>query len=292
MIERRLEAEEWRFGPLVGPPHFFAEDLAAAKRRVLFILLYANGAILIFSGTAGYFLAGKTLKPIEGAMEEQKRFVADASHELRTPLTALKTSMEVALRDKKMPLKEARKTIKESLEDIDNLQSLTNGLLNLTHYQDNDGRLVFEEVDLAEVIKKAYKKISPLAKKKGVEIEFQVDTSQIEANKESLEEMLVIFLDNAIKYTSEGGKVTVRAKFEKRYAVLEIKDTGIGIDKKDLPHIFDRFYRVDKSRSETGFGLGLSIAKRIIDLHRGSIDVSSTIGKGTTFTIKLSLKHA
>lgn len=273
----------------------FTEDIEMAKKRVVLNLLVINGAILAISAVAGYFLAGKTLRPIETALEEQKRFVADASHELRTPLTALKTSMEVALRDKKMSLKEAKKVIKSNLEDIDGLQSLSSNLIRLANYQSNGQNLVFGNVDIAEVIKKAYRKILPLVKERDIFLTLRVRNQIIRANEESLEEMMLIFLDNGIKYTPKGGKVTVTTRVAGKHALIEVKDAGIGIAKEDIPHIFDRFYRADQSRSKdevSGFGLGLSLAKRIIEIHKGSVEVSSVLGRGTTFTIKLPLKHS
>jgi len=296
----------------ITPRYFFAEDFEEAKRRLLFNLLLINGTILGISALAGYFLAGKTLRPIENALEEQKRFVADASHELRTPLTALKTSMEVALRDKKMTLDEAKKVLKDNLEEADSLQSLSDKLLSLARYQSNGHSLNFKEVDIKDVVEKVAKKISPLAKEKGVELVTQVKSQKLVANKESLEEMVLIFLDNGVKYTPRGGKVTVEGGLNKRGYVIQVKDTGIGIAKDDLPHVFDRFYRADQSRARahlrggrlslrshdssdggevSGFGLGLSLAKRIIEIHKGTVEVESVLGKGTTFTIRLPLKQ-
>jgi len=132
----------------------------------------------------------------------------------------------------------------------------------------------------------------PLAKEKNIEIKAKVKKQNIQANRESLEEMMLIFLDNAVKYSFPKGKVMVKTKIDKKHLILEIKDMGIGIAKKDIPQIFDRFYRVDQSRSKEnipGYGLGLSLAKRIIEIHKGSVAVSSALGKGTAFTIKLPL---
>jgi len=277
------------------PRFFIVEDLEQAKRRLVINLLMINGAIFGFSFLLGYFLAGKTLKPIEQALEEQKRFVADASHELRTPLTALKTSMEVALRDKMTALKETKNLIKSNLEEINSLQSLANNLLSLANYQTNGQNLIFEEINIAEIIKNTQRKILPLAKEKNLGIKLFVEPKKIEANKESLESMVLIFLDNAVKFTLPKGKVTVTSFADKRWLFIKVKDTGIGISQADLPHIFDRFYRADQSRSKnkvSGFGLGLSLAKKIIEIHKGSVEVSSILGKGTTFTIKLPLKHS
>lgn len=275
----------------------FVEDLEATKRRVALNLLMINGVILGLSAVAGYLLAGKTLKPIEAAMEEQKRFVGDASHELRTPLTALKTSIEVALREKRTTAKEAKAVLKSSLEDIDSLESLTDDLLSLTQYKQGNSTFVFQPSDISEVVENAYKKIKPLAKKKNIEVAVSLGTKgqALQGDKKSLGKMVLIFLDNAVKYTPKGGKVLVTTKSDNRNLIVKIKDTGIGISKEDISHIFDRFYRVDQSRSKdivAGFGLGLSLAKRIIELHKGSVEVESVEGKGTTFTVKLPLKHS
>ena len=333
-MERGFRRVEMRFraGELGIPlPRHFAftekispqlvEDLRLAKKKLILDLLVVDGIIFGFSATAGYFLAGKTLRPIEKVMEEQKRFVADASHELRTPLTALKTSIEVALREKRITAKEAKSVLKSSLEDIAGLESLSNSLLKLARYQQGNGSLVFEPVNINKVAKNAFKKISPLAEKKRIRFRTRTSAISLQANEQSLEEMLVIFLDNAVKYTPKGGAVSLSAKSDKNSLVIKVKDTGIGISKEEIPHIFDRFYRVDQSRSRKrlrgdrlerskssalpagrhgssdgesagGFGLGLSLAKRIIELHKGSVEVESTKGKGTTFTIKLPVKHS
>lgn len=295
-LERGFIRAEMRFRGRETDLRFsFTEDLEAAKKRVALNLLMINGAILTISAVAGYLLAGKTLTPIELALEEQKRFVADASHELRTPLTALKTSIEVALRKKRLVDKDARAIMESSLEDIDGLESLANNLLSLTQYQQGNSTFVFQQTDINEVVENAHKKISPLAKKKNIKINLRISGQVLEANSQSLEEMMLIFLDNAVKYTPKGGKVVVTTKLDRKNLIIKIKDTGIGISKENISHIFNRFYRVDQSRSKEnvpGFGLGLSLAKRIIDLHKGSVEVESKVGKGTTFIVKLPLKHS
>jgi len=290
---RRLE-DEPPFG--ADRPRFFWLDpelIAETKQRLIFNLALSNLAILGASTLAGYFLAGRTLEPIENSLEEQKRFIADASHELRTPLTALKTSMEVSLKDQKMSLTQAKNLIKDNLQQINGLQSLSNKLLSLARYQSNGHSLDFNKINLGQLIDKVVKKISPLAKEKGIELGVKSLNQPLNANEESLEEMLLILLDNAVKYTPKGGKVTVETEINKKWLILKVKDTGIGIAKEDLPHLFDRFYRADQSRTKekvAGFGLGLSLAKKIMEIHRGRIEVASTLGKGSTFTLKLPLK--
>jgi two-component system sensor histidine kinase CiaH len=265
------------------------QDFDLTKRRVIFNLLAANGMILAVSALASYFLAGKALEPIAVAMEEQKRFVADASHELRTPITALKASIEVTLRDKKLTLKKARDTFKSNLEDINALHLLTSHLLNLTNFQANHQPLTLEKIKVGKIVKNASQKILPLAKKKKIKLDLAVKKQTILAHRESFEKMILIFLDNAVKYTPKNGRITISTKTTRKNLLIKVKDTGVGIAKKDLPRIFDRFYRAPPSRSKnkvSGFGLGLSLAKKIIELHRGTVKVTSTLGKGTTFTIK------
>ncbi len=292
VIENKLDLPHQGLGPPPGRTEFFIEDIQKARKEILILLAYTNAVILGISAAAGYFLAGKTLAPIEKAMEEQKRFVADASHELKTPLTALQTSIEVALRDKKLKLKDAKKTLQGSLTDIDKLTNLSNNLLALARMQQNGQNLVFEKVNIKKVVDEIAQKFTPLAKKKKVTLTTKTKNYSLKANQESLEKLISILLDNAIKYTPAKGKVNVSVQKEGKCLILKVKDTGIGIAKKDLPHIFDRFYRVDTSRSKTkadGFGLGLSIAKEIVKLHHGSISVSSQLGKGATFAVKLPL---
>jgi signal transduction histidine kinase len=164
----------------------------------------------------------------------------------------------------------------------------------LANLQSNGQSLGLQKIDMAGLAKEAYRKILPLAAAKKIELKTKLAKQTVLGDKESLEEMLLIFLDNAVKYTPKGGKVGLATKTQGKHLVTTITDNGIGITKADLPHIFDRFYRADQSRSKQkadGFGLGLSLAKKIIELHHGSVKVASTVRKGTTFTIKLPLKQ-
>ncbi len=292
-IERRLDLRQRGFFPPPGQDRFFIEDLREAETKVLLVLVYTNVVILIFSSVAGYFLAGMTLRPIENAMEDQKRFVADASHELRTPLTALQTSIEVALRDKKIDLDEALFTLKDSLTDVKKLTILTTDLLSLTKYQQNGMKEYFEKVDLGSVVSESVKKVAPMIKNKKITLNVDSNKVLLKGSRESLEKLVTILLDNAVKYTSEKGKISVNFKTKGNHVLFTVADTGIGIPKKDVPLVFERFYRSDASRSKvkvSGFGLGLSIAKSIVDMHHGTIGVESEEGKGSTFTVKLPIE--
>lgn len=292
VIGMRLEQGGMRMGHGKEPVHHFAEDIKEAQRQVSIILIYTNGVVLVISGIAGYFLAGKTLRPIETAMDDQKRFITDASHEVKTPLTAMRTSIEVALRDKKLTLKEAKNTLKGNLEDIDDLKSLTNNLLELTRYQQNGDNLSFEEIDLKKLVNSSLNKMLPLAEKKKIKVVKRLNKTVISANEESIKRLISILFDNATKYTPKDGKINVSVSKRNRYALLVVKDNGSGIPEDDIPFIFDRFYRSDKARTKVssgGYGLGLSIAKRIVDVHNGTIRAESTPEKGTTFTVRLPI---
>jgi len=292
VIENRLNQKAPRGWRIQGPVHeYFLQDLHDARTGLLLMLVYANGMILLLSFAAGYYLAGKTLTPIEKAMNKQKRFIADAGHELKTPLTALHTSIEVALRDKNLNLKEARKVLKSGLDDVEGLNKLANDLIRLNLYQVGNG-VSSERVNTKKIMANVRKKISPLAKKRGVRVGYEVKDFNIKANKESLEKLITILLDNAVKYTSKGGKVKLNIRKRSRSAIITIEDSGVGIAKKDKRRIFERFYRVDSSRSKDkveGYGLGLSMAKQIIELHKGTISVKSKLGKGSTFIVKLPI---
>ena len=272
---------------------YFDQSLKEARQNILKRIVFIDFLILSASAILGYFLAGKTLAPIEKVMAKQKRFITDASHELRTPLTALKTATEVVLRDKKLTTNKAKRIFRDNLEEVDNLSSLVNKLLSLTRYQENGQILTKTTFSLKELVGLAGKKITPLAKKKKITLKFRLAPGEIRADRVALEEALLIFLDNAVKYTPVEGKILVTTKKAGNSWQILVKDNGIGIAPKDLPYIFERFWRADQARqkeTQDGYGLGLSLAKEIISLHQGKIDVESKVGKGTTFTITLPQK--
>jgi len=271
-------------------PEEFVEIINLAKRRFALQLLIINGGILFLAGTAGYFLAGKTLQPIEVMVDEQKRFVADASHELRTPLTSIKTEVEVALRDKKLKLVDAKELLKSNLTEIDKMKYFSDNLLALSRYEASGRDLSMEDVDLAEAVRQAIERNAPQAREKKISIKEDLSAVTVKGNPQSLVELISILINNAIKYSPEGKEVRVSVRIKGKKAVIEVRDQGIGISEKEIPHIFDRFYRADSSRNKTivdGYGLGLSIAKSIVDAHKGEIKVESEVGKGSRFIVVL-----
>ncbi|MGA2911015.1 MAG: HAMP domain-containing sensor histidine kinase [Candidatus Levyibacteriota bacterium] len=261
-----------------------------AKLRVLEALFGVNVVILFLSALSGYFLAGRTLRPIKNMLDEQNRFISDASHELNTPLTALKTSLEVNLRNKDLNPETAREVLKSNLEDVNSLQSLSEELMGLIMYQKQNGNFKLTKIALPDIIKTAIEQVQSLADKKRISIKVDAPKTFVMGDEKSLTQLLVILLDNAIKYTDGKSPINLTVKKDTSEINIIVKDGGVGIKKEDLPHIFDRFYRADRSRSKQrigGYGLGLSIAKRIVTLHNGSIGVESEIGKGSIFTVTL-----
>lgn len=264
-----------------------SETIEAARLRIISALGLINLSILVVSGLGGYLLAGLTLEPISEMVRKQKEFVGNASHELRTPLTSLKTEIEVALRDKGLSLADYKKLLQSNLEDVNNMQRLSNYLLGLGKYENSETDLELTGIDLASVIAKVVKTIKPVADKKKIKIVAKLSKTKVYGNEQALAELATILIENAIKYSGDSKVVEVKTK-EK--GILEVKDFGIGIAKEDIPHIFERFYRSEHSRSKEktdGFGLGLSIAKPIVDKLNGKIKVKSKLGRGTTFSVIL-----
>lgn len=265
------------------------EQIHQARDRVKNNLLLYNLAILLAGGVVSYFLARRTLEPIEQAVENQNRFTADASHELRTPLTAIKTEIEVALREKELKPKEMQELLQSNLEEVQKLQNLASGLLKLAQ-QDEQSNRHFAEHALAEILEEARSRVEKNAAAKKISIELEPTDERIFVEQWGLTELLTILLDNAVKYSPEESLVAVRTQRQGQTLRIAVSDQGIGIKQSDLPHIFDRFYRADSSRTKNrvaGYGLGLSIAHKIVQLHRGSIEVASTPGEGSTFTVVL-----
>lgn len=273
---QRIGTRQAQRRPMIGaPPILDPEVIDEAKRRIALSLLATNVVILGLSAASGYFLAGKTLEPIRKNVEKQKEFIGSASHELRTPLTSLKTEIEVGLRDKKLTAATARKIFISDLEEINKMQKLSNYLLRLNRLE--TGKKVFEmsRVDLKKVAVNAISKRN---------VKSDLKKSVVIGNKDALSELVGILLDNAFKYSPKDKSVSIKVKDKQ----IEVADKGIGIPKSDLPYIFDRFYRSDKSRTKDGYGLGLSIAKQIADLHGAKIKVESKLGVGSTFKVIFS----
>jgi heavy metal sensor kinase len=226
---------------------------------------------------------------LERSFQQIRQFSGDVSHELKTPLTELKCNAEVVLR-KQRTSKEYQTALQNVIEDADHLQKIIEDLLLLARMDSHSQPFTFTRLALYEVFFQVFEHLHPLAQQKGLALEFQkMENVFINGDSSLLNHVFTNLITNAIQYTPSGGKVTFALHQQASQAILTITDTGIGIPEQALPNIFDRFYRVEQSRShETGgSGLGLAIAQHIVDAHGGTIEVKSTIGKGTTFQVVL-----
>jgi signal transduction histidine kinase len=227
---------------------------------------------------------------LEQSFREVRRFTADASHELRTPLAVIRTEAEVALNQ---PLSAAdnQQLLGSILEECERLTRLTDQLLTLAREDAGSaGLAVRAALDLPALVLGAAETMRALAEVRGVTLTAEANGPlSVQGDEVRLRQVLYNLLDNAIKYTSPGGRVEVAVARQQGFAVVRIRDNGIGIPAEHLSRVFDRFYRVDKARSraEGGTGLGLSIARSIVTAHDGQIELTSKPGEGTTCTVRL-----
>lgn len=225
---------------------------------------------------------------LEDSFRQVRQFSADASHELQTPLTILKGEIEVALRSPRSP-EDYQKVLHSCLEEIERIGRLVGGLLHLARADAGVLRLDLQPVDLLELATEVVARMRRLAEAKSIHLRSEYETPVFsQGDKEHLQRLLLNLLDNAIKYTQPGGLVTLSLTCENSQARISVTDTGIGLSPSEQDQIFTRFYRSAEAKSQGGgAGLGLCLVKSIAEAHGGSIEVSSTPGQGSTFTVVL-----
>lgn len=216
---------------------------------------------------------------------EKDNWIAEVSHELRLPLANIKllveTLLDGAIEDKTTALRMLNRT----KEEVTRLQNLVSDLLSHEKLQGRRDEIRMERVDVGERVQAVIDTTSPLAGAKSINVLYEVEKNCFfDANADQLDQVLINLVENAIKFTPDGGKITIRAVSEP--PLLEVEDSGIGIPEAEIPKIFQRFYRVDRSRTRGSTGLGLSIVKHIVDLHGAKISVQSSEGRGAKFTIE------
>ena len=276
--------------PLPGP------DMRIIQEDFQNTILMVNGALLIVAAILSYGLAGLTLRPIRSAYRRQRQFLSDASHELRTPLAILQTGLEGQLRRNKDVKEEKR--IKSHLEEVHRMARLVEDLLQLSYFAERNVDIPNREhIELVSLLRETSERFIELAAKNKVIINCHIEVNAdlvVLGDRQMLSQAIANVLKNAICYNTSGGDVDVRLSQEQAKAVIEIEDTGIGMSSEDLAHVFDRFYRAEKSRSRGtgGSGLGLSIAYAVIRAHRGEIEIESTPEKGTKVVITLPVSRA
>ena len=226
---------------------------------------------------------------LEDAINSSKQFVADASHELRTPLAVLRGELESLAQDVELK-PQTRETLGSSLEEVDRLAEIVEGLLALSRLDTGEAQTQRERFDLVALVATTADQMSLLAEDKHITVVCaSSEHVMIEGDQAKLKQVVVNLLDNAIKYTPNGGRIDLTITQEAGEAVLDVADDGIGIPPEALPHVFKRFFRVDGSRSrdQGGAGLGLSIVKSICDAHGARVEVRSTPGRGSCFRLRV-----
>lgn len=252
----------------------------------LIIIMTVGGIIgSICAVIAGYFLAGRALVPIQKSWETQQQFVSDASHELRTPLAVIQSRTDLLFQEPEATIQEKALDISVISKETRRLIKLVANLLTLARSDSNQMEITKNKFSLTDVLNEITDQYADIAEFQGKKIETKLtDTIYLMGDKERIHQLLVILVDNSMKFTEEGGEIILNAIEKTHTVTLTLKDNGIGIPKEDVPKIFNRFYQVEQSRTNReGTGLGLSIAKWIVEQHEGTIKVDSTLGEGTTF---------
>ncbi len=261
-------------------------------------LLFISAFICLITLTLVFiisiFLANRSIKPIKKSWEKQAVFIADASHELRTPLAVVTSNLEIVMENETETIGSQKKWFGNIHSELERMKKLVDDLLFLAR-ADAEDEIPKDYFDLSGLLFKIYDSFIPLAKKKSLNLILDNKNDVTAFGSEfQIKQLITILLDNAIKYTDCGGKIQLKLESGTSMFQLSVRDTGEGISKEHINKIFDRFYRVDKSRSRTngGSGLGLAIAKCIVNEHKGSINIVSEVGKGTEVTVFLPIENS
>ncbi len=264
--------------------HDVSQFIGTIRRELLLRLVVFNGVMLPVGLLVSRWLAGRTLQPVRRAIEAQMQFASDASHELRTPLAIMQTELEVTLAHPRLTLSRARQALKGNLEETHRLQTLAESLLLLAR----DEVLPRAEQPIASLITEAVNAVATVAQKKDIALITQTVAGSACVHSFSMVQAIVMLLDNAIKYSPPGSKVSVAGTQLNGHIRLCITDQGKGISPQELPHVRKRFYQTDTT--QPGHGLGLSIVNKIVHEHDGTLEIHSQVDKGSTFTIILPAK--
>lgn len=258
------------------------------------LIIICSSVFVILSISASFVLSKRMMKPIILSWNKQTEFVENASHELRTPLAIIQNKLELLLTEPQEKIMNKFENIALSLSETRRLSKLTSDLLTLARADSAETQLVKQVIDLDRFVSNVCTPYIDIAESQEKHLWLKLNSKiNIEADEQRLHQLLVILLDNALKYTAEKDSIGVKTYVEDNKIVLEVTDTGIGIKKQNMKYIFDRFYREDRARSRDtgGTGLGLSIAHWIVTKHNGTIIVNGNQHKGTTFKVKLPKKE-
>lgn len=264
------------------------------RQAILTNLIYTFLFVAFITLFAIYFVsrffANKSIQPIKEAFDKQTQFIADASHELKTPLAVINTNIDVLLQNSEDTIHTQSKWLNYIKSEVDRMTKLTNDLLYLTQVNYSDIKMFFSDFDISDAVESSILTMEAVIFENDILLDYKIEPGLvIHGNSEQIKQVVMILLDNALKYTDPRGNINIALKKENTGIVLSVSNTGKGIPEEHLNRIFDRFYRIDKSRSRNsgGYGLGLPIAKAIVEQHGGKISVKSVLNEKTTFRIEL-----
>lgn len=292
-----LDKKDYPFfkAPLPPGDMLLFQDFTVEK-NMLSILLTALSVVgltcLAISFLGSFFLAHRAMVPIQQAWQQQKSFLADASHELRTPLAVIQTNLEVVMDCPDETVASQQRWLTNIQEETALMARLVDDLLFLARADANQQQLDYQVFDFHVAIFQAISPFEPHLSAKGLKLSSTIVPCSYTGDVGRLKQILQILLDNAIRHTPAGGKIAIDLSCDTTKVTLSVSDTGEGIPADHLPKIFDRFHQVDMARNKGGAGLGLAIAKYIVECHNGSISVESQLGSGTRFTVQLPAKPA
>jgi len=286
LFERYTDLDNDGYGP--GTKYFVNAQQRQAdvtRRHLNEDYLLVDLGLLAVGAAVSYWYAGWTLKPIEEAHEQQKRFASDASHELRTPLASMQLENEVFLRQKDFSKDEARALITSNLEEVGRLQRLATNLLALSSYEHGD--VSHKQTVVGDIVTDAVLRARQSREAKKLNFVQDIVAARVDVNRDSIAELLAILFDNAAKYGPKNGTVEITGSMQDDTYVLTVRDHGPGIAEADLPHIFERMYRGDKARSSkvAGHGIGLSLAQQIAKANEVTLTAENAPGGGAVFTL-------
>ena len=273
---------------------YLGKDVSALYKGIKKATYFYGGISFVALLTAimlGHVVSGRVVDNMQKAYYKQRQFAADASHELRTPLSVIMASADLLGNDPSIESPFLKQVIADLKDEVKKMSNLVGSLLQIARSDNNAEPMNIHEFNLVETMAQLVRKMQPLAEKKSIELTMS-GTGEVpySGDEQKIQQLMLILVDNAIKYTPDGGRVVLSYDGRKGNSVFfSVKDNGIGIAKENVEKLFERFFRVDKARSRSmgGNGLGLAIAKSLVEAHHGKIDVESELGKGTTFKVML-----
>lgn len=260
-------------------------------KKLIFTFAAVGSVMLLALFFVSRFFANRSIMPVKEAFDKQKQFIADASHELKTPLAIINTNADVLLANPEDSIQSQSKWLHYIKSETERMTKLTNDLLYLTEMDDSRTGMIFAKFNLSEAVESVILTMEAVIFEKQIALDYHIEPDLMAfGNSEQIKQVVMILLDNAVKYVNPQGSITLTLKKQHNEAVLTVSNTGEGIAVEHLTRIFDRFYRTDKSRArkQGGYGLGLAIAKSIVEQHKGKIYAKSTAGESTAFYVHLS----